>query len=552
VSAFDATATPAWARLDELARSTPDIATLLDDDPARAERMTLAAPALRLDLSRQRITREVDAALDEIAAAADLDGARRALFAANALNPTENRAVLHTALRAPADTAIVLDGTDVVAEVHRARRRMAELVDAVRSGRWRGAGGDTVTDVVNIGIGGSALGPALVCDALGTPDGPAVHFLANVDGTAAARLLPRLDPRRTLFVIASKSFGTLETKVNALTARSWFLERGGRIEDIARHFVAVSTNVDAAAGFGLPEANLLPMWDWVGGRFSLWSPIGLPVALGFGNAAFDALLAGARAMDEHFRDAPFAANAPVRLALAEFWNQTFLGTRSHAVLPYSDALAKLPDYLQQLEMESNGKSVRTDGSPVATETGTVLWGNVGSTGQHAYHQLLHQGTQPFSAEFVLPLDPGHDLAAHRDWLAAHCLAQAEAFARGRSADTVRAQLIERGLDAGAAAAAAPHRALAGNHPSTTVLLDDLGPYALGALLALHEHKVFTHGILWGINSFDQWGVELGKVLGDAIHAALTAPDDDAALAGLDDPTTRAQVLRLRRASGASA
>ena len=544
----DPTAGAAWARLTELAPKVPGLRDLLAE-PGRFAAMRVDAPHLALDLSRQRWTDAVRAALLDLATETGTTDARAELFRGNALNPTERRAVLHTALRAPADAVIEVDGTNVMPAVHEALDRMLAFAEDVREGRWRGAGGAPIEHVVNIGIGGSALGPALVCEALepsATP-GPTVHFLANVDGHEVHSLLPTLPPERTLFVIASKSFGTLETKVNAETARSWFLERGGRVEDIARHFVAVSTNLDAAGAFGLPAENLFPLWDWVGGRYSLWSPIGLPIALRHGAAAFRRLLAGARAMDEHFRDAPPEANAPLQLALAETWNTNFLGCESLALLPYTSALARLPDYLQQLEMESNGKGVRDDGHPVAARTGTILWGNVGTTGQHAYHQLLHQGTQPFSAEFVLPLRMGHRHDDHHEWLVAHCFAQAEAFAHGRDETEVRAALEAGGTNAEDAARAAPHRVLPGDHPSTLVLLEDLSPESLGALVALHEHKVFAQGRLWGINSFDQWGVELGKVLGDRIHGALTRGGD--ALEALPDATTRELVRVFLDARG---
>jgi glucose-6-phosphate isomerase len=542
----DPSRTPEWQTLAGLARDVPDLSRLLDADPDRFASFAVDAPRMLLDLSRQRWTPEIRSALLALARARSIDGLRRDLFRANRFNPSEDRAVLHTALRAGDDEPIELDGVDIGAEVRDARTRVRTLADDIRSGRWRGAWGAPIRNLVHIGIGGSFLGPALVCEALGTPDGPRVHFLANVDGHEAERLLPQLDPGSTLFVIASKSFGTLETRTNAEAARSWFLERGGRPADLARHFVAVTTNTAAAAEFGLPEANLLPMWDWVGGRFSLWSPIGLPIAAGFGNDAFDALLDGARAMDVHFRDTALEDNAPALLALAELWNQEFLGTRSHAVLPYATPLARLPDFLQQLEMESNGKNVRSDGTPLTTGSGTIVWGNVGTNGQHAYHQLLHQGTQPFSAEFILPLTPDHRRTDQHDWLAAHCFAQAEALARGRTREEVVRALEQSGADP----TQAVHRVLPGNHPSSTVLLDDLGAASLGALIALHEHKVFVQGMIWGVNSFDQWGVEQGKVLGDRIHAALVEPAaaDGAATPPepVADATTRA-LVRLFRA-----
>jgi len=546
MSHLDPTRLPRWQTLTERAKDLPHLADLLDADADRFDRFRIDAPQVRLDLSRQRWDADIRGQLVALAEDAGIDATRKTLFKANIFNPTEGRAVLHTALRASVEGSIDVDGTDAVAAVHAALDRMRTLADAVRDGTWRGATGKAIRDVVNIGIGGSFLGPAMVCAALGDSDRPNVHFLANIDGTEAARLLPALDPTRTLFIIASKSFGTLETRTNALTVRSWLLERGVAPAELRKHFVAISTNIAAAAEFGLPEENLLPLWDWVGGRYSVTSTIGLPIAIGHGFAAFERLLAGARAMDEHFRDAPLAANAPVLLALAELWNQNFLGTESHAVLPYATALDLLPDYLQQLEMESNGKSVRRDGSPVTTRTGTILWGNVGTNGQHAYHQLLHQGTAPFSAQFILPLAAGHTLKGHHDWLAAHCFAQAEVFARGRSAADVQAELEASGMNPQAAAAAAPHRAMAGNHPSTMLLLDDLGPESLGALIALHEHKVFVQGMIWGINSFDQWGVELGKVLGTTIHDALTDADGGA---GVADTTTRALIALFRSRSG---
>ncbi|MEE4361825.1 MAG: glucose-6-phosphate isomerase [Pseudomonadales bacterium] len=542
----DPTASSHWQALARLATGIPSLTRLLDSEPDRFETQLVQAPGLRVDLSRQRWNAPVREALLALATEADLDRYRKTLFTGNTLNPTEGRAVLHTLLRQTAEPPVVVDGRNLTEEVAAARARMRQVSEAVRNGDWRGGTGRAIRDVVNIGIGGSFLGPALICDALGPSNGPRVHFLANIDGAEATRILAELDPERTLFVIASKSFGTLETRINATTCRSWFLERGGRIADIPRHFVAISTNLKAAAEFGLPEANLLPLWDWVGGRFSVWSPIGLPIALAHGDDSFQAFLDGARALDLHFRDAPLAENAPVLLALVELWNQAFLGTHSLAVLPYASDLARLPDYLQQLEMESNGKRVRVDGTPLSIDTGTILWGNVGTNGQHAYHQLLHQGTQDFSAEFILPLRTRHQLAEHHAWLAAHCFAQAEALARGVDAEQITQELMASGMDAPSAAAAAPHRVLPGNHPSTMVLLDDLGPQCLGALLALHEHKVFVQGILWGINSFDQWGVELGKKLGDRIHEQIIAARGAGDGARRKDATTDALVELFRQ------
>jgi len=539
---------PAWARLEALASDIPALVELLDA-PDRFQTEQVAAPRMQIDFSRQRWNAPVRAALLALADASGVVDARGDLFGANHFNPTEDRAVLHTALRMERDRRLEFDGEDIIAPVHEALDRVCAFADEVRGGHWRGANGAPVEHVVNIGIGGSALGPALVCDALepapaGSPD---IHFLTNVDGHEAATLLARLPADRTLFVIASKSFGTLETKVNAESARRWFLERGGRIEDIPKHFVAVSTNLEAAGRFGLPAENLFPLWDWGGGRFSMWSPIGLPIALRHGSSAFRALLAGAREMDRHFAEAAPEANGPLLLALAEIWNTNCLGTESLALLPYASALARLPDYLQQLEMESNGKRASLDGGVVARHTSPILWGNVGTTGQHAYHQLLHQGTRRFSAEFVLPLRMDHELDEHHCWLVSHCFAQAEAFARGRQLEELEPMLRARGVPEDEVTAEATHRVLPGGHPSTLVLLDDLSPESVGALVALHEHKVFVQGMIWRINSFDQWGVELGKILGDRIEGAITASagDADAAIASLEDPTTRELVKMFR-------
>ena len=538
----------AWARVEALADEVPTLTDLLDT-PGRFEAERVIAPRMQMDFSRQRWNEGIRAALIALADSSGVLDARRNLFRANHFNPVEGRAVLHAALRMERDQHLTFEGEDIIASVHEALDRVCALADDVRGGRWRGANGGAIEHVVNIGIGGSALGPALVCDALepAASHSPDIHFLANVDGHEAATLLARLPADRTLFVIASKSFGTLETKVNAETARRWFLERGGRIEDIPKHFVAVSTNFEAASSFGLPPGNLFPLWDWVGGRLSMWSPIGMPIALRHGSAAFRALLAGAREMDKHFEEAAPEVNAPLLLALAEIWNTNCLGTESLALLPYASALGRLPDYLQQLEMESNGKRASLDGGIVSRHTSPILWGNVGTTGQHAYHQLLHQGTRRFSAEFVLPLRVRHELGEHHRWLVSHCFAQAEAFARGRQLPELEQVMRARGVPEDRVTAEATHRVLPGGHPSTLVLLEDLSPESVGALVALHEHKVFVQGMIWRINSFDQWGVELGKIIGDRIEGAITALEGDAAaaIASLDDPTTRELVKIFR-------
>lgn len=528
------------------AQRVPALPELLDRDPDRFANFHIDAPRLQLNLARQRWTGAIRTTLGQLAHAHDVEQARAQLFRANGLNNTEGRAALHTALRAPLDQPLLLEGHNVMTDVAAAHQRMASWSAALRSGRWRGAGNHAIRDVVNIGIGGSFLGPALICEALGPATGPQPHFLSNIDGTEAERLLPTLDPQRTLFIIASKSFSTVETRENAMTARRWLIQRGIPADRIHQHFVAISTNEAAAAEFGVPRDQLLPLWDWVGGRFSVCSAIGLVIAISHGFAAFQALLAGARAMDLHFRDQPCDRNAPMQLALAEYWNQNCLGLESHAVLPYSSALARLPDYLQQLEMESNGKSVARNGEPVTERTGTVLWGNVGTNGQHAYHQLLHQGTAPFSAELILSRHHGQTLSHHHQWLVANALAQAEVLARGRSRAAAEQALQDAGHPAAEIERLAPHYIMPGNHPSSLVLLDDLSAESLGALIALHEHKVFVQGIIWNVNSFDQWGVELGKQLGKRVHAALQADANGDPNGG--DAITRALIEQFRTAS----
>ncbi|MEM1229529.1 MAG: glucose-6-phosphate isomerase [Pseudomonadota bacterium] len=480
-------------------------------DPENTLQVTAAG--ITADLRKQGIDGTVLKALVDLAQSAGLPEARRAMLAGEAINNTEDRAVLHTALRADEAALQRRMGAagDLWSTLCQQRRQEEAFVRAVRDGHWRGYTGQAISTVVHIGIGGSHLGPELIVDALHRP-GPAdlaVRFLSNIDGNNLARVVVDLDPARTLFIIASKSFTTQETAVNAASVRAWFLERTGSVDAIAKHFVAISNNLEAAGEFGIPPENLFAMGEWVGGRYSLWSAVGLPIALALGWEAFEALLGGAGAMDEHFETAPVASNLPVLLALVGVWNSSLRGCHSHVLLPYDDRLRLLPDYLQQLDMESNGKGTRKDGTPVTTATGAMLWGGRGTNGQHAFHQLLHQGTQSYSADFIICRDPAHAYAHHHQYLNANALAQSEAMAMGRTHDD-------------------PHRVVPGDRPSTTLVLPALTPATLGALLAAYEHKVFSQGVLWGINSFDQWGVELGKVLAGPIHAALTAPGADAA------------------------
>ncbi len=469
---------------------------------------------LLIDYSKQRLDDESKRALVALAEQSELPAAIAKLCAGEPVNVTENRAARHMDLRMSANAK---------AEVADERRRFLALAESVRNGTWRGTTGRPAAAVVHIGIGGSHLGPELVVDALApAATGPEVRFLANMDGHAVNAALAGLDPATTLVVIASKSFTTLETMLNAAAVKSWFLERTCDPGAIAHHFVAVTANTAAAEQFGVPQAGCFRLWDWLGGRFSLWSAVGLPIAIALGSEAFEELLAGAHAVDEHLRSAPLHRNVPVLLALLQIWNTNFLGASSHAVLAYDRRLKLLPDYLQQLEMESNGKSVRLDGERATTHTCPVIWGGEESNGQHAFHQLLHQGTRAFSADLIACAKPAHDLPNHHAWLLANCLAQSKAMREGRAADE-------------------PHRRVEGGHPCTTILLDELTPRALGALLALYEHKVFCASAIWQINPFDQWGVELGKELAAPIYARLRGKGKSAT----QDPSTEALANAIR-------
>ncbi|MCG2634299.1 MAG: glucose-6-phosphate isomerase [Gammaproteobacteria bacterium] len=504
----------AWHQLQQHHEAISDvrIMDLFEASGDRFERFSLSCGPLFLDYSKHRVNDETVARLLDLARACQLPRRIDDLFSGVHLNNTEDRPALHTALRSRADS-LVVDGADLMPEVREVGRRMEQIVDAVRSGQWLGATGEPITDVVNIGIGGSDLGPRLACTALRqvAAGGPRPHFLSSLDDEALATLLDGLDPARTLFVVVSKSFGTRETWLNAAAARSWTCAAlGEKPETIAAHFLAVSANVARAEAFGIPADNRLPMWDWVGGRYSLWSAVGLVIALAHGMAAFQEMLAGAEGMDQHFRTEPFSQNMPVMMALLGFWYSEFFGSASQAVLPYDTRLAALPDYLQQLEMESNGKSVDRQGEPLAYPTATVTWGGPGNNGQHAFAQLLHQGTRLIPVDYIVSAraDSVHTDQHHE--LVANCLAQAEALMRGRSVEDMGDDPL------------AKHRASPGNRPSSTLLLDALTPYSFGALLALYEHKTFVQGVLWDINSFDQWGVEAGKACAVNITDELLA------------------------------
>ncbi|MGB7289048.1 MAG: glucose-6-phosphate isomerase [Candidatus Macondimonas sp.] len=516
---------PAWKALKTHHASLADrhLRSLCIEDPGRGERWRGRVGALRVDYAKHRATEETFTLLFALATEVGLQDQIARLFAGERINTTEQRAVLHMALRGDARSVFRVDGEDVMPAILDTRARMRAVCEQIRAGEWLGATGEAVTDVVNIGIGGSDLGPYMVCEALApyAAGGPRVHFVSNIDGAQISRILAPLDPRRTLFIVNSKSFGTLETKVNAHTAKAWLLQTG-LSEDVvmARHFLTVSSNAAAVAAFGVPEAHRFPIWDWVGGRYSLWSATGLAIAIAVGMDAFESLLAGARTMDTHFRDTPLPENLPVLLGLLGVWYADFFGAGNQAVLPYDDRLRSLPAYLQQADMESNGKRVTRDGAVVSWPTGPIVWGAPGTNGQHAFFQLMHQGTHLIPADFIGCVQPHHAHAEHHRALIGNLLAQSEALMRGRTEAETRVALEARGLDAARVAALTPHNIFPGNQPSTTILLDALTPDALGALIALYEHRIFTQGAIWGINSFDQWGVELGKLMAQTVIEEL--------------------------------
>ena len=513
-------------------------------DPARFPAMTVDAAGLFLDYSKNRLDAGTLELLVNLARERGVESRRDAMFAGERINLTEDRAVLHTALRAPRGAALVVDGRDVNADVHAVLDRVRAFSDAVRAGTWLGHSGKPITDVVNIGIGGSDLGPKMVCLALRQYAHPRLkmHFVSNVDGHDMDAALSQVQAETTLFIVASKTFTTTETMMNAQSARAWFLQHAPE-GALSKHFVAVSTNVEAIKSFGIDPANMFPFWDWVGGRYSVWSAIGLSVALSVGYGYFSDLLAGAHAMDQHFREAPLEQNMPVLLALVGFWNRQFLGCSSLSIAPYHQDLNRFPAYLQQLDMESNGKRVTRGGRPVDTPTCPVIWGECGTNGQHAYYQLLHQGTDVTPIDFIAALRPAHELDHHHTSLLANCFAQSEAFMKGKTLDEVRIDLQAQGLTLADIERLAPHKTFPGNRPSNTILMEYLTPYTLGALIALYEHKTFVQGVLWDVNSFDQWGVELGKVLAKKIEAELGgAPTPE-----LHDSSTNGLILMAKAA-----
>ncbi|MFM9367203.1 glucose-6-phosphate isomerase [Streptomyces sp. Da 82-17] len=537
---------PEWAALAKHREQLGEahLRELFAEDQQRAGKYTAQVGDLHVDYSKQLVTDETLTLLRELAAATDVFGLRDAMFRGEKINTTEDRAVLHTALRAPADAVIEVDGENVVPKVHAVLDKMAAFADKVRAGEWTGHTGKRIRNVVNVGIGGSDLGPAMAYEVLRsyTDRELTFRFVSNVDGADLHEAVRDLDPAETLFIIASKTFTTIETITNATSARNWLLT-GLRAdqEAVAKHFVALSTNAEKVAEFGIDTANMFEFWDWVGGRYSYDSAIGLSLMIAIGPERFREMLDGFRLVDEHFRTAPAESNVPLLLGLLGVWYGGFFDAQSHAVLPYSHYLSKFTAYLQQLDMESNGKSVDRDGNPVEWQTGPVVWGTPGTNGQHAYYQLIHQGTKVIPADFIGFAKPVEDLlpglAAQHDLLMANFFAQTQALAFGKTPDEVRAEGVPEELVA--------HKTFRGNHPTTTILAAELTPSVLGQLIALYEHKVFVQGAIWNIDSFDQWGVELGKVLAKRVEPALT---EGAEVEGLD-ASSRALVAKYRELRG---
>jgi glucose-6-phosphate isomerase len=543
----DITTTPAWNALvrhhDQI--GAKHLREFFDEDPSRGRDLTLSVGDLYIDYSKHRVTRETLTLLVDLARAADLEGRRDAMFAGEHINTSEDRAVLHTALRLPRDASLTVDGQDVVTDVHDVLDAMGDFTDRLRSGQWTGATGERITTVVNIGIGGSDLGPVMVYEALRhyADAGISARFVSNVDPADLVAKLDGLDPASTLFVIASKTFSTLETLTNATAARRWLTETLGDAA-VSKHFVAVSTNKRLVDDFGINTDNMFGFWDWVGGRYSVDSAIGLSVMAVIGKERFAEFLAGFHLVDEHFRTTPLESNAPALLGLIGLWYNEFFDAQSRAVLPYSNDLSRFAAYLQQLTMESNGKSVRADGSPVTTNTGEIYWGEPGTNGQHAFYQLLHQGTRLIPADFIGFSQPTDDLptadgtGSMHDLLMSNFFAQTQVLAFGKTAAEIAAE--------GTPADVVAHKVMPGNRPTTSILATKLTPSVVGQLIALYEHQVFTEGVIWGIDSFDQWGVELGKTQAKALLPVITA---DAAPAEQSDSSTDALVRHYRSERG---
>ncbi len=533
----DLTKSAAWKAL---AAHYQDVAhihmrDLFAHDPQRFDNFSLQFDDLLLDYSKNRVTAETMRLLFDLARQQDVTGWCDRMFRGETINITEQRAVLHVALRRRGTQPILVDGENVMPRVAAVLAKMREFSDAVRGGQWTGYSGKAITDVVNIGIGGSDLGPLMACEALRpfAQDGLRVHFVSNVDGTHIAETLKKVQPETTLFIVASKTFTTQETLTNARSARHWLVQAAGGEEAVAKHFVALSTNAEAVAAFGIDTRNMFEFWDWVGGRYSLWSAIGLSIAVYIGMDNFEEMLAGGDDMDSHFHSAAPEKNMPLILALLGIWYNNFFGAQSHAILPYDQYLHRFPAYLQQLDMESNGKRVTREGENLSWSTAPVIWGEPGTNGQHAFYQLIHQGTKLVPVDFLAPLHSHNPLGDHHAILLSNVFAQGEALMKGKNEAEVRAELKEQGLDDATIVELLNHKIFPGNRPSNTLLFNKLTPRTLGRLIALYEHKVFVQGVIWNVNSFDQWGVELGKQLAKAILPELAAP---AAVDGHDSST----------------
>jgi glucose-6-phosphate isomerase len=515
---------PAWKALEVHYDQIKDVPMkdLFVSDPQRFDKFSLSVNEILLDYSKNRIIEGTMRLLAALAAEADVQGWTNKMFTGEKINVTENRAVLHIALRNRSNQPIYVDGQDVMPGVNAMLEKMKRFCHAVREGAWRGYTGKAVTDIVNIGIGGSDLGPVMATEAL-KPYGKRdlnPHFISNIDGTHLVEILGGLNPETTLFIVASKTFTTQETLTNAHSARDWFLHQAGDESAVAKHFVAVSTNAEAVRGFGIDPVNMFEFWDWVGGRYSLWSAIGLPIALYIGMENFEGMLGGAHEMDEHFRQAPLEKNMPVILAVLGIWYNNFFGAQSHAILPYDQYLHRFPAYLQQADMESNGKRVTRDGKWVNYSTGPIIWGEPGTNGQHAFYQLIHQGKKMIPADFLAPIETQNPIGKHHEILLSNFFAQTEALMKGKTEDEARSEMTAGGLSPDDVKRLVPHKTFPGNRPTNSILFRKLDPKTLGALIALYEHKIFVQGMIWRINSFDQWGVELGKQLAKAILPEL--------------------------------
>lgn len=540
------TDTQAWQNLTQHFQNIKDVhmRDLFNNDTARAEKYTLSAAGLTLDYAKNRINDETLQLLQALAQDAGLAEKREQMFSGEAINFTERRAVLHTALRNFSDKPVFVDGKDVMPEVTATLEKVKRYVDAVSNGELTGYTGKAFTDVVSVGIGGSFLGPKIMSEALKPYQQKQlkVHFIANVDGCHISDVLATLNPETTLVITSSKTMTTQETLRNANTAKAWFLNTAPS-DAVAKHFACVSSNIEGAKNFGILEENIFPMWDWVGGRYSVWSAIGLPLALSVGFENYQAFLQGAFEMDEHFQTAPLANNMPVLMALLGIWYRNFFGAQSHVLLPYYHYLRGLPAYVQQLDMESNGKAVTLHSQQVNYATGPIIWGSEGTNGQHSFHQLIHQGSTIIPADFMLPLHPHHDVADHHDMLASNCFGQTQALMEGQTQTEIKAALADKGLNDAELESLSAHKTMPGNKPSNTLLFDRLDPKTLGNLIALYEHKVFVQGVIWQINSFDQWGVELGKMLGNQVLAKIS--DSSATLDS--DSSTNALIAKYRAA-----